>query len=121
MYDLFPFTVCSSFQQTCQKQKYSFKIFFIGNKEHSKQQYEVLVADVNARYQWIRSSGGQVPHGAIQGGRTSRGEPLYIGRKIHAGVMIPGKIHPSQGGLFIAYGGKEHAYQSDFEILVAMN
>ena len=103
------------------KQKYNFKIFFIGNKEHSKQQYEVLVADANAKYQWIRSSNGQVPHGAIQGGRTSRGEPLYIGRKTHARVMIPGKIHPSQGGLFIAYGGKEHAYQSDYEILVAMH
>ena len=59
---------------------------------HSKQQYEVLVADVNAKYQWIRSSNGQVPHGAIQGGRTSRGEPLYIGRKTHARVMIPGNL-----------------------------
>ena len=103
------------------KTKIQFQNIFIGNKEHSKQQYEVLVADVNARYQWIRSSGGQVPHGAIQGGRTSRGEPLYIGRKTHARVMIPGKIHPSQGGLFIAYGGKEHAFQSDYEILVAMH
>ena len=103
------------------KTKIQFQNIFIGNKEHSKQQYEVLVADVNAKYQWIRSSGGQVPHGAIQGGRTSKGEPLYIGRKIHAGVMVPGKIHPSLGGLFIAYDGKEHAFQSDYEILVAMH
>ena len=94
---------------------------FIGTEEHSKQQYEVLVADVNAKYQWIRSSGGQVPHGAIQGGRTSRGELLYLGRKIHAGVMVPGKIHPSLKSLYIAYGGKEHDYQSDYEILVAMH
>ena len=49
-----------------------------------------------------------VPHGAIQGGRTSRGELLYIGRKIHAGVMVPGKIHPSLSSLYIAYDGKEH-------------
>ena len=103
------------------KTKIQFQNIFIGNKEHSKQQYEVLVADVNAKYQWIRSSGGQVPHGAIQGGHTSRGEPLYIGRKIHAGVMVPGKIHPSLSSLYIAYGGKEHDYQSDYEILVAMH
>ena len=39
----------------------------IGTEEHSKQQYEVLVSDVNAKYQWVRSSLGQVPQRAIQG------------------------------------------------------
>ena len=38
------------------------------NQDHSKQHYEVLVPDGNVRYQWIHSSGGQVSHGAIQGG-----------------------------------------------------
>ena len=38
-----------------------------GYLEHSKQQYEVLVADVNAKYEWIRSSHGQAPHNAIHG------------------------------------------------------
>ena len=90
-----------------------------GHREHGKQQYEVLIADVNARYDWIPSSNGQVPPQAIQGGYTSTGEVLYIGRKVHKGVMIPGKVHPSHGGLFVAYGGAEHAYQFDYEILVA--
>ena len=55
----------------------------------------------------------------IKGGYTSTGEVLYIGRKVHKGVLIPGKVHPSHGGLFVAYGGEEHAYQFDYEILVA--
>ena len=38
-----------------------------GHLEHGKQQYEVLIADVNARYDWIPSSNGQVPPRAIQG------------------------------------------------------
>ena len=90
-----------------------------GHREHGKQQYEVLIADVNARYDWIPSSNGQVPPRAIQGGYTSTGEVLYIGRKVHKGVLIPGKVHPSHGGLFVAYGGEEHAYQFGYEILVA--
>ena len=48
----------------------------LGNKEHSKQSYEVLVADSNARYEWIGSSNGQVPQGAIQGGHTNTGKPI---------------------------------------------
>ena len=57
----------------------------------------------------------------ILGGHASGGEALYIGRKTHAGVMVPGKIHPSHDGLYIAYGGKEHFYKTDYEILVAMH
>ena len=33
--------------------------------------------------------------------------------------MTCGKIHPSNGGLFIAYGSKEHPYQHGYEILVS--
>ena len=33
--------------------------------------------------------------------------------------MTCGKIHPSLGGIFVAYGCREHAYQHGYEILVA--
>ena len=50
---------------------------------------------------------------------SNTGEPLFIGRIRHQGIMIPGKIHPSHGGLFVAYASKEHSYQHGYEILVA--
>ena len=78
-----------------------------------------MVSDVNAKFEWIPSSNGQVPDRAIQGGHTSSGEPLYIGRVVHEGVLTPGKIHPSYQGCFIAYGSKEHPYYIGYEILVA--
>ena len=57
----------------------------------------------------------------FKGGVPQEGNPFTLDEKLTVRVMIPGKIHPSQGGLFIAYGGKEHAYQSDYEILVTMH
>ena len=77
-----------------------------GESELAKKQYEVLTSKFDS-YDWI------------PGGRTSAGEVLYIGRTLHRGVLIPGKVHPSHGGLFVAYGGEEHAYQFGYEILVA--
>ena len=87
--------------------------------EHSKQQYEVLTAKGNSRYDWSPSSNGQVPPGAIQGGFTSTDEILYIGRTLHKGVLIPGKVHPSHKCLYVTCGGKERAYKAGYEILVA--
>nr|CAD7573406.1 unnamed protein product [Timema californicum] len=40
---------------------------------------------------WERSSHGHVPYGAIEAGRTSSGEPLFIGRVLHNGTLTPGK------------------------------
>ena len=51
-----------------------------GGGEKIKSQYEVLTAEGNSSYDWSPSSNGQVPPKAIQGGYTSTGEILYIGR-----------------------------------------
>jgi hypothetical protein len=55
----------------------------------------------------------------ILGGYTLSGEILYIGRKIHMGVMTPGKIHPSHGCLYVSYNGYEYSYKHNYEILVS--
>lgn len=44
------------------------------------------------RFNWIPSGGGHVPPGAVEGGRTSDGEPLYIGRTFHEGSHTVGKV-----------------------------
>ena len=55
----------------------------------------------------------------IPGGYTSTGEILYIGRKIHKGEMTPGKIYPSHDCLYISYGGDEHCYKDNYEVLIS--
>lgn len=77
--------------------------------------YEVLCSTGNVH--WLPSSHGQVHPNAVQGGQTSSGETLYVGRAHHLGSVTPGKIHPSHNTMYIPYGGVEIAV-SNYEILV---
>uniref|UniRef100_A0AAR5P7J1 Uncharacterized protein n=1 Tax=Dendroctonus ponderosae TaxID=77166 RepID=A0AAR5P7J1_DENPD len=61
-----------------------------GGAEHPKDRYQVLCEQ---RFDWEPTSGGQVPPGAVEGGRTSDGETLYIGRVHHDGALTVGKVH----------------------------
>ena len=79
------------------------------------------MADVNSRYNWVSSGQGQILPHAIPGGVSCNGEMLFIGRIRHQGHLICGKIQPSHGCLYVAYGGKEHCYKNGYEVLVNEN
>lgn len=66
---------------------------------------------------WVPASGGQVPPNSMQGGFDGS-EQLYIGRARHEGDLIPGKVHPTHGVCYVAYGGGEHGH-GDYEVLCA--
>lgn len=85
-----------------------------GGQEHVKHDFELLAG---YGYGWVPDSNGSVPPGAIVCGRTSDGEPLYIGRGHWCGSLTPGKIHPSHGCLYIPFGGQEVRIH-DYEVLV---
>ena len=87
-----------------------------GGKENPHREYQALVASPGCELVWVHSAGGQTPTGALQGGVTSEGEPLFIGRHEHEGSWVVGKVQPSHGVLYIAFGGEEIPY-NDFEIL----
>ena len=91
-----------------------------GGEHCYKDNYEVLVSRIGkASFTWVPSINGQVPHEAIPGGYISTGEILYIGRKLHEGEMTPGKILLSHDCLYISYGGEEHCYKDNYEVLVS--
>ncbi|VEN44524.1 unnamed protein product [Callosobruchus maculatus] len=69
------------------------------------------------QFDWVPCSGGNIPPDAVEGGRTSDGEVLYIGRAYHEGSHTVGKVHPSHGVCYIPFNYKEIAYP-DYEILV---
>lgn len=85
-----------------------------GGSEHIKHEFEVLMP---SHFNWIRSSHGHVPEYAVEAGRTSEGEMLYVGRTYHHGVPCVGKVHKSHGVLYIPYDGKEIGYK-EYEVLV---
>ncbi|XP_014102217.2 uncharacterized protein [Bactrocera oleae] len=85
-----------------------------GGEEINKQDVEVLTGQ---HYNWVPANGGGVPPHAFRVGRTTDGEPLYIGRGHWEGSLTPGKVHPSHGCLYIPFGGRERRLDS-YEVLV---
>ncbi|CAD6208316.1 GSCOCG00003325001-RA-CDS [Cotesia congregata] len=83
-------------------------------EEHTKHEFEVLC---QGEFAWEFASNGVIPEGAVVGGQTSEGEPLYVGRVLHNGAQTVGKIQPSHGCLYIPFDGEELSFR-DYEILV---
>lgn len=72
---------------------------------------------LDTRIKFVAASGGLIPANAFPGGEDQSGETLYVGRAMHQGSKIPGKLHPSHGVVYVSWGGKEHA-KRDYEVLV---
>ncbi|XP_066900742.1 uncharacterized protein [Halyomorpha halys] len=83
-------------------------------EEHTKTEYQVLCSSHIA---WKPTGFGYIPGQAIQIGKTSSGEPLYVGRTIVNGFMTPGKIHPTHECLYVPFGGEEKSFQ-EYEVLI---
>jgi Protein of unknown function (DUF3421) len=84
-----------------------------GGEEHAKDQIEVLRS---GSFVWEFCKGGEVAEGAVEIGKTSDGEPLYMGRALHCGTQTPGKVQTSHGCLYIPFNGEEVAIQ-EYEML----
>lgn len=67
---------------------------------------------------WVPVSGTNIPPGAVPGGETEDGEPLYVGRVRHEGSVTTGKVQQSHGVCYISFAGEEISHP-DYEILVA--
>lgn len=86
-------------------------------QEHGHREYQVLTNPNGANLVWVPSSGGEVPLGALQGGRQSDGQTLFIGRAYHNGSMVIGKVHPGHKTLYVSFAGNEIPIH-DYEVLV---
>lgn len=85
-----------------------------GGQEVSHHEFEILCG---GNLSWIPSGHGAVPPNAVRGGHTAGGEPLYIGRTHLEGSLTCGKVHPSNGALYVPFGGAEVSFQT-YEVLV---
>lgn len=66
---------------------------------------------------WVPAQNGEIPPEAVQAGFDGS-EQLYIARTQHEGDVIPGKLHPSHGVCYVAWGGAEHGHP-EYEVLCA--
>lgn len=69
-------------------------------------------------FQWIGSSNGHVPEGAVLAGHQRSGEPLYVGRAHFEGALCVGKIHTGHGCIYVPHGGRENSILH-YEVLCA--
>lgn len=60
-----------------------------GGEEIEVTEYEILRSGA---FVWEFARNGEIPEGAVEGGRTVDGERLYFGRCIHEGTQTPGKV-----------------------------
>lgn len=67
---------------------------------------------------WVDAQRGEVPPNAVPGGFDN--EQLYVGRASHEGALIPGKIVPSHGVCYVAWGGLEHG-KEEYQVQDAEN
>ncbi len=56
---------------------------------------------------WSVSRSGQIPSGAIVGGREGNGDIYYIGRAEFRNSLVIGKVQPSHKILYVPFDGKE--------------
>ncbi|XP_058065357.1 uncharacterized protein LOC131215006 [Anopheles bellator] len=61
-----------------------------------------------------------IPQKAIIAGHDSDGSPLYVGRAIHEGDQLPGKVAANRHMAYVSYGGREYR-KSAFDVLVNGN
>lgn len=63
-------------------------------KELSKEEYQVLCGYA---FYWVPiSAHAQLPQRAVSAGQTASGEVLYVGRVLHRGVDVVGKVIEAQ-------------------------
>lgn len=67
----------------------------------------------------MAESGGNVPSNATHGGEDN-GEVMFIARASFQGALIPGKLIPSHGCCYVAWGGVENPIP-EYEILCGCN
>lgn len=84
-------------------------------KEVPVQNIEVLISRPD-NLRWIPASKGNVPPGAILGGRTASGETLYVGRAKYQLSITPGKVQQTHNCCYIPFSGSEIA-QPMYDVL----
>lgn len=75
--------------------------------------FEVLCG---GNIKWVSTTTENIPWNAVIGGKTVKGETLYIGRALFDGALTVGNVHKSHGVLLIGYSGKEISFKT-FELL----
>jgi Protein of unknown function (DUF3421) len=83
-----------------------------GTVSNLKPEHEILIC--SSGFNWVAARDGNVPQNAFPAGHSEQGETIFIGRVLHEGSLVVGKVQPSHGVCYISYENKElnfHKYE----------
>lgn len=86
-----------------------------GTISNTHDDFELLIFPGEAS--WVHCESGNVPQNGFPCGNSEQGETLYIGRVLHEGALIVGKVQPSHRVCYIAFGPREASFRK-YEVLV---
>uniref|UniRef100_A0A1B6JPK8 Uncharacterized protein n=1 Tax=Homalodisca liturata TaxID=320908 RepID=A0A1B6JPK8_9HEMI len=75
-------------------------------------------ANCRGQFTWRRNQPNWIPPRALPGGRDVDGTPLYVGRAMHEGDLLPAKVRADGMTAYVSYGGREFP-EHQFEILAS--
>ena len=64
-------------------------------------QYNLIENFFFIAFKWKQCNISDLPKKAVQGGTDVGGEPMFVGRAMHNGVMLPAKIIPANGSAYV--------------------
>ncbi|KAG8320687.1 hypothetical protein J6590_062579 [Homalodisca vitripennis] len=64
-------------------------------------------ANCRGQFTWRRNQPNWIPPRALPGGRDVDGTPLYVGRAMHEGDLLPAKVRADGMTAYVSYGGRE--------------
>lgn len=85
----------------------------MNTREYKYRKGEMLIGN---GYTWKKVDDGVIPKGAIFGGLSSDGGNLFIGKALHEGSLIVGRV--SVNGVLFAAHNQQEIIKKSFEILV---
>uniref|UniRef100_A0A1B6J6I1 Uncharacterized protein n=1 Tax=Homalodisca liturata TaxID=320908 RepID=A0A1B6J6I1_9HEMI len=72
-------------------------------------------ANCRGQFTWRRNQPNWIPSRALPGGRDVDGTPLYVGRAMHEGDLLPAKVRADGMTAYVSYGGREFP-EHQFEV-----
>lgn len=84
--------------------------------EGSSEEYELLFNPEDVTLEYVPASGGEIPTGAVLGGKSENDNKVYIARAVIEDNHVPGSIEHGAEAALVPLGGEVHSAE-EYQVL----